>query len=102
MGTITTLENGNKLIRNFDDSASNNLGPNWTKSSTAQVSDYYGYGSFSGADIKVIVHFPKSATVSTQVERRAVELEKERQIVGNDILALIADGSNPALVLSKQ
>lgn len=38
-------------------------------------SDYLGYGSFSGADIKVVVHYPYSQRVQKALARQKAEIE---------------------------
>lgn len=39
------------------------------------VSDYLSYGSFSGTDIKVVVHYPYSQRAQQAIQRRKRELE---------------------------
>jgi hypothetical protein len=50
-----------------------------------QVSDYMGYGSYSGADIKVIVHIPKSLKKKRELEKAVEDI---RQKVEDDTKAI--------------
>lgn len=51
------------------------LAPSETTGSV--VSDYLGYGSYSGADIKVVVNIPKSAIVQKDLARKVQDLESQ-------------------------
>ena len=51
------------------------LAPSETTSSV--VSDYLSYGSYSGADIKVVVHVPKSIAVQRHLKREVTQSQKD-------------------------
>lgn len=61
------------------------------------VSDYMGYGSFSGADTKVVVHIPKSQVVSKKLQSDIEDIKSritESELVRNRINSDIAKNLN--------
>jgi hypothetical protein len=53
-----------------------------------KVSGYLGYGSFSGADVKVVVHVPKSKYAQDTLKREINDLERDAQnesLIINDL-----------------
>ena len=56
--------------------SSNDLKMDGSSTNKAVVSDYLGYGSFSGADTKVIVHLPKSLRAQRQLQAEIAEIEE--------------------------
>lgn len=54
---------------------SNDSGPlNKTMSTHSVASDYLGYGSYSGADIKVIVHYPRNTQLESSITKEKADL----------------------------
>jgi len=51
----------------------------------ARASNYMNYGSYSGADIKVIVHFPKDKAMQQLLFEQKAKLEKELFNLDNEI-----------------
>lgn len=54
------------------------------------VSDFMGYGSYSGADISVLVHYPKTVKLQQVIKRKRdaiqsdlIKLEKEQSFTGS-------------------
>jgi hypothetical protein len=41
------------------------------------VSDYMGFGSYSGSDIKVIVHYPKTTAIRLAIEEERAKVNKD-------------------------
>ena len=65
----------------------------WANENVAKVSDYMQYGSFSGADIKVIVHTPRSVEQEQNLQsaksffRNGIEVEEKKlQVIEERIL----------------
>lgn len=51
------------------------------------VSDFMGYGSYSGSDISVIVHYPATAKVEKQIEKDRAEIQYRLAKEERDLLA---------------
>jgi len=66
---------------------------------SSQVSDYLGFGSYSGADCKVIVHFPRDTTLDKVVYEDKIKYEYELSKLDNQIATAISDGTVPNRVI---
>lgn len=44
------------------------------------VSDYLSYGSYSGADIKVVVHIPRSQIIQRDLKRQVAKIQKDLEL----------------------
>lgn len=69
LGTKGTVLKASNALKIAGDPSSGSL--------TQQVSDYLGFGSYSGADCKVIVHFPRVTEVGTILDREKIKYESE-------------------------
>jgi len=67
---------GNNIIN----SGKNSLNP--SEQTNSIVSDYLGYGSFSGSDIKVVVHYPYSRAMELALLQERTKLEQRHSVLG--------------------
>lgn len=75
------------------DGPGTSLGPAATTAST--VSDYLGYGSYSGADIKVVVHYPSTIAVQKLAEKRKTDLNSELNEALSQYNTILRNNSGP-------
>lgn len=62
-GSVLAIENSNS--------------PAQSPTTNFAVSNYMGFGSYSGADIKAIVHYPSTTLVKTEVENMKIGLQND-------------------------
>lgn len=75
LGPNTSLNDVLRQEREIVDSVKNAMNPSGTTNSV--VSNHMGYGSFSGADIKVVVHYPRNPYLEKIMNKEKVRLEYE-------------------------
>lgn len=75
----------------IEDGPRNGLEPSATTASS--VSDFLGYGSYSGADIKVIVHYPPSILINSLEEKRRKELSSQLPALVEEFNTISVTGS---------
>ena len=72
----------------------------------SSVSDFMGYGSYSGSDINVMVHYPKSTEVQKLIERKRVQLnydllmEEQKKAIGQRANAAVGIASKKQETIS--
>lgn len=81
-GLLIDRGNGNSPNPTVSSDGRSTVAPSETTWSS--VSDYLGFGSYSGADIKVIVHYPKSTAIRLAIEENRArvwgEIDKQEKL----------------------
>ena len=87
-GTVTKASNLLQIAGDPNENSSSGYVPNVQK-----VSDYLGFGSYSGADCKVVVHYPIDHNMRTRLSEDRANLEKDLDTVNSTIAAY--DAADP-------
>ena len=93
IGTNGTVLKASEAMQLSDNPAEGNL--------TSQVSDYLGFGSYSGADCKVIVHYPKDHRAEKELYNEQSYLENNLNTINNKIASYDSSPPTQATINAK-